>query len=185
MGQLPGPASRFRGVLGALNAGRQVLTNLGIRTVRVSVTVRTWQGARVGSPGGYTDRAIYQGIVTAHASGAVEASPTVGTEIVPRPKCRFVSTREVANSAGLYHEGDLKVTYIQPFWADPVTGTQHGYTMADIAPDESVDGVEVIYRVTSDTGAINSDYSRIGTVTEHFGHYELLLRSRTTTPNKF
>ena len=177
---------RARAILGGLAAGRSVLTTLGFRTFRVFVTVRTWQGGRIGAPGGYVDRAIYQNTIIGQESGTgLNVPPGVGLEITPRPKCRFISTREIASSAGLYHEGDMRVTSIQPFWIDQTTRVQHGYTMQDLAPDESMDGVEVIYRVVSDTGSIASDYSRIGTVTEYFGHYELILRSRLTTANKF
>lgn len=174
-------ADRFQRVRGALNAGRGVLTRLGYRTVRVFVVTRVWEGGRRSAEGGYEDRAVFRGAVIARATGVGLRAPTVGLEIVPRPKVRFLRTQEVFNSGGIYHDGDVKITYVQPAWTDHA-GVQQGYTIADVAPDPSPDdGTETFYYLE---GSVQGEYFRVGTITEKFGHLELTLRSRLTTPTK-
>lgn len=175
-------ADRFRRVRGALNAGRGVLTTLGYHTVRVFVVTRVWEGGRRSADGGYEDRALFRGNIIARATGSNFALPTVGLEIVPRPKVRFITTREQFASGGIYHDGDVKLTYIQPAWVDGQSGVEKGYTIGDVAPDPSpADGVETFYFLS---GSITGEYFRVGTITEKFGHLELTLRSRLTTPTK-
>jgi len=174
-------ASNFQGVRAALNAGRGVLTTLGYRTTRMFVVTRVWEGGRRSAEGGFTDQAIWRGKVIDSATGSAGDPPKVGLEIVPRPKVRFIRTQELFASGGIYQDGDLKVTYIQPPWTD-AAGVQQGYTIADVMPDPSADnGTEMFYYLS---GSINGEYFRVGTITEKFGHYEMTLRSRTTTPTK-
>lgn len=174
-------ADRFQRVRSALNAGRGVLTTLGYRTTRVFVVTRVWEGGRRSADGGYIDQAIYRGNVVDQSTGVGLNRPQVGLEIVPRPKVRFLRTQELFASGGIYHDGDLKVTYIQPPWTD-TNGVQHGYSIEDFAPDPGDnDGTETFYYLT---GSVAGEYFRVGTITEKFGHYEMTLRSRLTTPTK-
>lgn len=174
---------RFRRVRSALNAGRSVLTKLGYYTTRLFVVTRAWEGGRKSADGGYEDRAVYRGEVVDRATGSFGDIPRVGLEVLPRPRIRLIRTQEIFASGGLYHDGDLKITYIQPWWTDRATGVTLGYTVADVAPDPApADGVETFYYVTGQY--IQGEYFRVGSITEKFGHFELTLRSRLTTPTK-
>lgn len=179
------PADKFRRVQSGLQAARQVLTTLGIYTTRVFIVRRTWAGGRRSFEGGFTDQSVYQGNVIAEAPGHGRANPDIGLEILPRPRCRLLSSREVYDSGGIYHEGDLRVMYIQPYWVD-AAGVQHGYTLDDIAPDpDRLDETETFYRLkAASSGGISGEYFRFGSVLEKWGHYELTLKPRLTTPGK-
>lgn len=175
----------FRRIRAALNARRKRNTLLGIYTTRVYVVKRVWEGGRRSAEGGFTDYGIYQGQVINQANGIGFTWSGAGMEISPRPKCRMLSSREIYNSAGIYHEGDVRVTYIQPYWKDR-NGVQKGYAPVDIAPESTDDGVEYFYRLqaSDQSGGITGDYYLIGSILEKWGHYQVTLTARGNTPGK-
>lgn len=160
-------------ILKGMAKRRQVPSTLGLRTSQLFVIVRRWEGGRRSAEGGYVDTAVYDGQVIQSGQGA-------GLEVIPRPLVRFIRTREIFESGGLYNEGDLRVNYIQPRYTSP-GGAPVGYSATDIAPEFDHDGIEVIYRFV---GGVNGEYARIGSVLERWGHYELTLSARRTTPGK-
>jgi len=171
----------FRRVRSALNAGRNVLTTLGYRTIRVFVVTRVWEGGRKSADGGFVDQAVYGGQVVDQATGRFGDPPQVGLEIVPRPKVRTLGIRETYGSGGIFREGDVRLTYIQPWWEDSRTGVRKGFRVVDVAPDPAPsDGIETYYYLTGDP--LQGEYFRVGSLTEKFGHFEVTLRARATTP---
>jgi hypothetical protein len=168
-----------------MRTARNALTRLGIYTTRVFVVQRKWLGGRRGFDGGFVDTAVYQGKVVQEGGGQGTENPQVGLEILPRPRVRLISSREIYNSGGIYHEGDCRVMFIQPYWVGR-DGRQQGYTLEDIAPDpDDQSPTETFYRlVAASSGGVTGEYFRYGSVLEKWGHYELTLKPRLTTPVK-
>ncbi len=130
-------------------------TVLDLRTTKVEVVKRTWVGGRKGAPGGYSD---------------------IDLELVPRPRVVQLSQREIASSGGRYEDQSVRIKWIQP---DCLTG---GFTPQDVLQEQVVDGIEIFYRLSSSTGGINANYTRVGSDTARWGHITLVLNQRRDTP---
>jgi hypothetical protein len=146
-------------VLAALANIRPILgpTGLDIRVTAVTVRTRTWTGGRRG------------------LGSAVD----VDLPIVPRPRVRKATLREVASSGGRISIDDVIVDHVQP----AVNGV--GFTRAQIAPEPTTDGVEIIYvLVGEDNQGFNGNfYRKWATSDRPFRHTLILTRGETTPGN--
>jgi hypothetical protein len=133
---------------------RALPSSPGVDIYMTSVTIRTrtWAGGRVNAEGGYSDSNIL---------------------ITPRPKVREVAQREITGAGGRYEAGDVKVGPITP------TYSGGGYTIAQLAPTASSNGVEILYVLA---GAIAGDYKRIDLQTDRALSYFLILRRKRSSP---
>lgn len=128
-------------------------TGLDIRTSTVTVRVRTY-------PGG---------------ERTPDVTPTDVDLLLPsHTKVRQLNQKELADSGGRYEDGMIKVGPITPS-----DSAGHGLTIAQIAPEETADGVEVYYILT---GAVSGEYSRVNLNSDRPFRYELILTRRRTTP---
>lgn len=89
-------------------------------------------------------------------------------------RVRELNQKEVADAGGRLEDGMIQVGPITPS-----NGAGVGYTIAQIAPDETADGIEVYYILT---GAIVGEYARVSVNTYRPFRYELILTRRRTTP---
>jgi len=132
-----------------------------VRQTQVFVVTRVWSGGQKGAPAApnqprYTDTEM---------------------ELLPRPKVRPLTQREIASSGGRYDDGDLIVKYIQPM---PPT-EPGGITTAQMLQDHVPQGTEIFYRLA---GAINGNYNRRSSNIAPALHYELVIGQRRDSPAK-
>lgn len=118
----------------------------------VTIRVRTFAGGRAGTEGTKTDST---------------------TTITPTPRVQHITEREIANSAGRYRAGDVRVGPLTPSYG------AGGYTEAQLAPPVGQNGVQVIYILA---GNVNGEYERIELHTEASHSWWLVLRRRRSTP---
>lgn len=111
---------------------RQIPDDLGLRRYSVFFRVRTWSG---GKPG-------------------LGDPKDVDTYIVPKPKVRQLSTKEVAESAGTYEAGDYMIDKITPRFVDEVTGVPGGYTPGQLRPLPAGDNQDVSIILVGDEGLV-------------------------------
>lgn len=127
-------------VLPVIDRARGIVAGLGFRRVAVTLRRRTWAGSRIGdadgqSPG-YTD---------------------VVTPIVPTPRVRFLSAKEMGATmmqAGDYEDRYALITSVTPQYTDPADGAVKGFS-----PDQlrelvtpGVTNVDVAVMLTGDDG---------------------------------
>lgn len=129
--------------------------SIDVNTTSVTVRTRTWVGGRIGKEGGYFDDDL---------------------EIVPRPRVREISQREITGPAGRYQAGDVRVSGITPSHSE---NPGIGYTEDQIAPPATSGGIEVIYVLE---GAMSGEYTRVDLQTDDELEYALFLRRKRTTP---
>ncbi len=125
---------------------------IDIYTTRVIVRTRTWTGGRIGADGGKVDEDL---------------------EILPRPRVREISQREIAGPGGRYQAGDVRVGPITPKHAGG------GYTQEQLAPAVTQNGVEVIYVLE---GGISGEYMRVDLESDRAFRYMLILRRKRSSP---
>lgn len=128
------------------------VTGVDIRTSQVTVRTTTWSGGR-------------RGLGTATNSDLV---------LPQRYKVRQLTQKEIASSGARYEEGDIEIGPITPS-----DGLGHGFTIAQLAPEETSDGIEIVYVLT---GAIIGEYARVNLNSDRPFRYELILTRRRTTP---
>lgn len=123
---------------------------------QLTIRTRTWAGGMPGADGGFTD-----------ADLVIPANYRIAQ----------VSMREVSSSGGRYREGDLKIGPITPAWT--VGSQSGGYTIAQLRPEPTSDGVEILYVIT---GTEVGDYQLVeGQFDDRFSYF-LVIRRRYTTP---
>lgn len=125
-----------------------------IRTTGVTVRTRSYVGGRRSSQSAYTD------------------SDLVLPQIY---KVARVKANEISSSGGLYEIGDLKVGPITP------RGDTLGWTEAQLAPQVTTDGIDIIYVLSGNSGH-SGEYSRVELQREKPFSYFLVLRRRSTQP---
>jgi hypothetical protein len=100
-------------------------------------------------------------------------------------KVRHLSQREIAQSGGVYEDGDIIVGPITPQYTSPVDGvTTGGFTEAQLAPSVTAPAGEVVYRVAQQSGAtgLSGDYARVEIRRDRTLRMMLVLRRMRTTP---
>lgn len=123
-----------------------------IATSQLTIRTRTWTGGRRGAPGGYSDSDL----------------------VLPQKyKIRQPSSKEIGASGGRYTESTVIARVVPP--GDGGTG----YTIAQLDPPRSSDGVETIYVIS---GALAGEYALESINTDRPFRYELVLTQRRTTP---
>lgn len=145
-------------VLAALASIRAIPgpTGLDLRVTSVTVRTRTWSGGR-------------RGVGTPTDSDLV---------ITPRPKVRKVTLRESNASGGKWGIDDVIVDGIQPQTPGGV-----GFTRAQIAPEETVDGIEIIYVLASeDSQGFNGNFRRKYAASDRPFRHTLVLERGLDTP---
>lgn len=119
------------------------------RPTSVTIRTRTWLGGRRGAEGGTNDADLL---------------------LVPTPRVRELSTREIASSVGRYVAGDVMVEQITPAYAGG------GYTEAQLAPLTTT-GNEIIYVLAGD---VSGEFARVDLSTDDPHGWTLVLRRRRT-----
>lgn len=89
-----------------------------------------WAGGKVGADGG-----------VAEASGFPLA-------LAQQYPIRQLTTREISNSGGLYEHGDIIIENIPPAYSDAITGRSGGYTLLQLSPRSTSNGIDVYYEIT-------------------------------------
>lgn len=123
---MPSFREAFAPTLDAIRTG--IPTAFGIRTVSLTVRVKTWSGAAVGKG----TKTVTDTLITGPAGN--------------RYKIREVNAKDVVLSGGLYQSGQYKVGPITP----PYAGGP--FTAADLIPPKTSSPREVYYGVTDSTG---------------------------------
>jgi hypothetical protein len=151
-------------LLFAVDVGRSITgpAVMDIRPTSVQIITRVWSEGFVGPPGYPVD-------------GPIVTLPNY-------TKVREVTQREVAESAGLFEMGDIRIGRITPVYTHP-DGSIRGFTEQQLAPDITDQGTEVIYRVSLQSGSsgISGDYARVQLIRDHTLHMVLIVRRLLTT----
>ena len=107
------------------------------RPTTVTIRTRTWSGGRVRN-GTSTD---------------------VDVVLTPTPKVRQITQREIYGAGGLYRDGDIRIGPITPAYT--ASSGSGGYTVAQLAPVITTDGVELLYilagQMTGEHKLVNLD----------------------------
>lgn len=111
---------------------RQLPDDFGIRLYSVILRTRTWKS---GKPG-------------------IGQPTIVDVEILPKPRVRLLSTKEVAESGGTYHAGDFKVEKITPKYAPALADGRTGHTPAELVQVVTAAAQDVAIVLTGDEGPI-------------------------------
>lgn len=139
-------------ILPVVDEMRQIPDDLGLRRYSLTMRMRRWSGGKPGL-----------------------GSPTdTDLEILPRPKVRVMTTKEIAQSAGTYRMGDFKVEKITPNFISDTE--RHGFKPSDLDVEADEDQEDVVAVLVGDEGEIEC------TVVEyHFDlpfNYWMVLRER-------
>lgn len=145
--------SKRDNILPAFDRARTKLDTLGLRRYAVATRRRTWSGGRKG----------------------LGTATTADTPLVPTPRVRQLSTREIAASGGKYQQGDFRIDRITPAFAkvaSPVTRTGTGagtVTPASAIPATGVTAgsyaVRVLIALGGAPGTATFQYSTDGGAT--------------------
>ena len=111
---------------------RQIPDDLGLRRYRVLLRSRAWPG---GKPG-------------------IGKPVDTDTEIVPAPKVRLLSTKEVAESGGTYRAGDFKVEKITPAYAPALDNGRKGWAPGQLVQEPQGAGNDVLLVLVGDEGPL-------------------------------
>ena len=130
---------------------------IDIYTTSVTVRTRTWAGGRIRADGGKVDEDVV---------------------LAPRPKVRELNQREITGSGGRYVAGDVRVGPLTPAHDD---NPGVGYTIAQLAPEATTNGVEILYVLEGESG-ITGTFTRIDLKTDRAFSYWLILRATRATP---
>lgn len=120
------------GLLPVLDRLRQIPDNLGIRRYSVILRKRSWPG---GVPGKGTPK-------------------DVDVEIVPKPRVRLLTAKEVADAGGTYATGDYKVEKITPKYAAEMAGGRTGWSPGQIIQAVGAQGDDIALLLVGDEGTI-------------------------------
>ena len=154
----------FPSILPALDAVRGIPAALGMRPTKLVVLHRTWSG-------GIRNR----GVATDEPTATLSKYPI-----------RHVSEKLIASSGGRYVDGDVIVKNVTPYFPATATSPAGGYTLAQLDPPCSAQGVENVYRLSADQEAsaagIAGDYRLIDIARDRAGHFTMHLRALRTTP---
>jgi hypothetical protein len=131
---------------------RKIRGALDMAMLQLTIITRVWSG-------GYRD------------SGTPVDTPLV---ISAWYKSREVSSREVASSGGNYEKEDIVLGPITPNG-----GGASGFTLAQLIPEVTTNGTEIIYRLS---GVHAGDYMLVDSQTTRPFRYMLILRRMRTTP---
>lgn len=158
------PAPRDN-LLYALDKSRAVLgpSVMDLRPTSVQVITRTWSDGT--------------GIGDGFATDVVLQLPSY-------TKVRHLTQREIAESGGLYEQGDLIIGPITPQFTSPVDGTIGGFTEPQLVPTVTAPAQEVLYRVAQQSGAtgISGDYARGEIRRDRTLRMMLVVSRKRTTP---
>lgn len=141
-------------ILATVDAARSIAgpSQYDIRTNRVTIRTRTWDGDFVGA-GNYTDSDL---------------------DLAPHYPIRYVTTQEIFSSGGAYETGDILVDHITPS-----DGGSVGYTKEQLHPQPTSDNVEIIHILT---GTHAGEYRCLDVRTYRPFTFQLILRRRANTP---
>jgi hypothetical protein len=97
-------------------------------------------------------------------------------------KVRHLSVREIADSGGVFEDGDIRVGPITPVYA--INGITGGFTEAQLNPPIPTNSIQVIYRVALQSGAsgIAGDYTIVSLFRDRTLKFILVLRREKSTP---
>lgn len=126
-------------------------SDFDLRRYRVVLRTRTWAGGKPGL-GAITD---------------------ADTEILPRPKVRPLTPKEVADSGGSYQDGDFMVEKITPRYTSPTTG---GWTPAMIHQRPASAAQDTAVMLIGDEGTIECDSVKF--FFERAFGYRMVVRAR-------
>lgn len=140
-----------------------------IRPNAVTRRLRTWASGRLGDPMPATSGVDYT---------------DADIPLAPTPKVRALSAREIASSGGRYEDGNLVVGPITPAYTvtaccTSATETSGGYTVEQLDPVITTDGVELIYLVD---GPNAGEYYLHEVRRDRSMRYELVIGRTRRTP---
>lgn len=123
-------------ILAPLDALRSIGGILGLRAFTVKVRVRSWTGDRPGL-GSYADQdTVLQN----------QAPPGVTPSLYP-VLARYVTTREVIASGGLWRDRDIRVGPMTPAYAAAIGMLAGGYGESNLDPAVALPAREVFWNV--------------------------------------
>ncbi len=125
-----------------------------IRTTQVTIRTRTYVGGRRNSQSAYTDSDL--------------VLPAIY-------KIKQIKTSEISASGGKYEMGDIAVGAITP------RGDTLGWTVEQLQPKPTSDGVDIIYVLTGEDGHAG-EYTRVELRSDKPFSYYLILRRTITDP---
>jgi hypothetical protein len=157
-------------ILPALDAIRGIGGILGLRPFTVTLRVRTWSGAKIGF-GAKTDTNTVLTNVTATSAGTLE-----------NIKCRFLTTREIVASGGLYRDRDIRIGRITPSFAAAYGLPAGGFGDSTLDPTPGATPTEIFWNVAGPGMPSNGAWcSRIAEEVSAL-HYSLILRADAKAP---
>ncbi len=120
------------GLLPVIDSLRALPSVFGLRRYTVTLRSRAWSGGAIG-----------RGTAT-----------NTDTVLTPAPRVRAVTAMEVAQSAGTWREGDLRLDKITPQYTTPTTG---GYTPMQLALRPPANGAtDVCVILVGDEGPVEA-----------------------------
>jgi hypothetical protein len=145
-------------LLPALNDARAICDEFGLRQNAVDVIVRTWASGEIGVP-------------ETQIAGVDYVDQKI--RLVPNPKVRRLTQREIASSGGRYEDADLIVGPMTPAFAGG------GNSTAQLDPLELQPGVELIYVLS---GPNAGEHAAIDVRRDRPMRYEVVVRRTRRTP---
>lgn len=157
-------------ILPALDAIRGIGGILGLRPFTVTLRVRQWSGASLGK-GTKVDVDTVLTNITAVPGGA----PV-------NIKARFLTTREVSASGGLYRDRDVRIGRMTPAFAAAYNLPAGGYGDSTLDPQFSGTPTEIFWKVAGPGMAPGGSWcSRIAEEASAL-HYSIIVRADGKTP---
>lgn len=144
-------------LIGVVDSVRSITgpSGLDIRLNQLTITVRTWSGAR-----------CRQGTAT-----------DVSITLPKKFPIRELVSKEIAASGGEYQMGDIIVDHITP-----TNGAGVGYTPTQLKPIITDNNQERIYQIVGDQSAVAGEYALVELRSFRPFTWQLVLRRRLTTP---
>jgi hypothetical protein len=158
-------------ILPALDQLRALPGVFGIRRFTVTARSRVWTGARPGL-GTKTDTDI---LIT----NALQTPQGTTQEPV---RVRYLTTREVIASGGLYRDRDLRVGPLTPSWLATLIFPAGGYADAQVDPLTSASPTEIFWKVTGPSLPSAGAWCDVIRLEETALHFSVVLRTTGKTP---
>ncbi len=145
-------------LLPALDGARAICDELGLRQNAVAIVLRTWASGEIETPSTQTAGTDYTDVTI---------------RLVPNPKVRRVTQREIASSGGRYETADIVIGPMTPAFAGG------GNTVAQLDPLVLAAGVELIFVLT---GPNAGEHVVIDVRRDRPMRYEVVVRRSRRTP---
>ena len=157
-------------ILPALDAIRGIGGILGLRVFTVKIRVRQWSGTSLGK-GTKTDTDTVLTNITATSAGTLE-----------NIKARFLTTKEISASGGLYRDRDIRIGRMTPTFAASFGLIAGGVGDSLLDPVFSSTPTEIFWNVSGPGMAPGGSWcSRIAEEASAL-HYSVIVRADGKTP---